>query len=255
LENNYQIQAPEEVSWLGNLLDTSEDFHSAQRLAFMRNNRDIRDYLMGDYYLATDNLYKVEDNMDLEQVDKPSIKAQMKKELNDFKNLNLMTLNGLNSHISSAVEPLISSSYDFENKVPDYFKDYISTGEAASGTHSVILKKKQPYGGIMPNIELDEGISRIYIELSFKVYVQDFGKQNPLLVFSIEKNGNSLVWEANNPLNNFGTTNQWHTVKVSKTLFLNPEDSKGSTFKLYLWNQHGTQMYYDDIKVNIKVKK
>ena len=255
LEDQYQIDAPEEVSWQGGLLDTSTDFHSQQRMAFMRNNRDIRDYLHGDYYLASENLYKLHDTMHLEKINDDEIKSQLKNELHSYKNLNAFSFISSNHEKYTSVSDLAEFDLSFEKGKNDYYSDEIDTLVANSGKHSLILKKEQEYGSIIPSIILDGDITRVYIEASFMVLVSESGKQNPLLVASIQNNEKNQVWEGMGIMNdNFGKEHKWKKVSISKTLFLENENSKGSELKLYLWNQHGTEMNYDDIKVRIRVK-
>jgi len=85
LEDQYKLNTPKEVSWQGNLLDTSSSFHSQQRMAFMLNNRNIEDYIHDDYYLAKNNLYKIHDTMHLERIHNDKIEKQLKNELYDYK--------------------------------------------------------------------------------------------------------------------------------------------------------------------------
>ena len=255
LENNYQIETPNKVSWLGGLLDTSTEFHSQKRMAFMRNNRDIRDYINGKYYLASDNLYELSDTMHLKKIYNESIKNQLKHELHDFKNLNQFAFMGLQKQVTSSIEQLVSITYDFEDSIPPFYQESIRKLNASSGNTAIIMEHNQIYGGIAPNLILGNHISRVYIKVSFKALTTNLGSQNPIFVISLGKEDQNIIWEGIDFMNNSGTTNQWITHTISKTLFLNPKDSKGSELKLYLWNQHGTEMYYDDIKIDIKVKK
>jgi uncharacterized sulfatase len=255
LQDQYQIESPEEVSWLGNLLDTSKEFHSEQHMAFMRNNRDIRDYIHNEYYLATDNLYKIHDTLHLEGIENDSIKSLMKKELFDFKNLNQFFFMNISNNGGNQKE-IASFNFDFENEIPDLFSKDTSSAEAYQGKHSVKLLKNKEYGSIIPNIILEEGVSRVYIKASFMVLVTDAGKQNPVIVGSVSDSTGNIAYEAIDIMNNnFGTDQKWKKISISKTLFIDKnKNSKGSVFKLYLWNNHETEMYYDNIQVQIKVK-
>jgi uncharacterized sulfatase len=256
LENNYQIKNPKTVSWQGALLDTSTDFHCTQRMAFMRNNRDIIDYLSGNYYLSRGNLYEVLDTLKLRKVDDPNIKNRLKNELHIYKNLNQFSFMGLQKQAHSNLIMLDSNFFNFENAIPKYFENDVSSERAYSGKQSAKLRKDQEFGGMNPTIVLDKGISRLLVEISFKVFVSEFGTQNPSIILSSSKEGESKSWDSIDFMNNnFGTEKKWKTIKVSKTVFLNPKDSKDTEFKIYLWNRKGCELYYDDISVTIKAKK
>jgi len=255
LEKEYQIKAPQEVNWLGQLLDTSIDFHSSQRMAFMRNNRNIEDYLHNNYYLTKDELYKVHDLMKLEGVDMPEKKQELKKELDDFKNLNQFYFMVDNLQGNMNIKELANHEYNFDGKVIPFFKNDTTSEKAFNGSRSLLLRKDQEYGSITPTIILEKGISKVYIECTFKIFVEENGKHNPLFVTSVSKDGKNLDWEGIDFMTkDYGTTSGWKNIKVSKTLYIDKKNSKGSELKLYLWNTHGTKMYYDNIKVRIKVK-
>jgi len=256
LKDQYHIETPTQVSWQGQLLDTSINFHSQQRMAFMRNNRDIRDYLHGEYYLATDNLYRLHDIMHLEKIDNEEIKSQLKKELRSYKNLSAFSFISANHEMFASVSDLVEYNLDFEQNIEPYYSGDIDSTIGYSGNHSLILRKDQEYGPLIPSIFLDTNITRVYIDISFMVLVSESGKQNPLLVASIQNKGKTQVWEGIGIMNNrFGTNYKWKKVRVSKALFLENKNSKGSELKIYLWNQHGTEMNYDNIQVKIRGKK
>jgi len=256
LENEYQLKVPQEVNWLGQLIDTSIDFHSSQKMAFMRNNRNIEDYIHGEYYLANDKLFKVHDLMKLEDIDKPKKKQQLKNELKDFKNLNLFYFMVDNLQDNVNIKEITNIEYNFDNKVIPFFKDDTTSENAFNGSRSLLLRKNQEYGSITPTIILEEGVSKVYIECTFKILVKEAGKHNPIFVSSVIKDGKNLDWEGTDFMTkDFGTTSNWRNIKVSKTLYIDKKNSKGSELKLYLWNTHGTIMYYDNIKVKIKVKQ
>ena len=256
LKNNYQIEIPKQIIWQGSLLDTSRIFHCQQRMAFMRNNRTIRDYIHGNYYISNSNLYKVHDTLHLEKINNVSIESKLQKELIDYKNLNKLSLAGLQKQAHTNLVQIDSNYFDFEGSIPNFFKSNISNVMAYSGSHSAVMKKDQQYPGLNPSIILDENISRLYIDISFKVFVNEFSSENPIIVFSTSKEGKNLSWNSTDFMNNnFGTDKKWKTIKVSKTLFFNPEDSKGIKLKIYLWNRQNCELYYDDISVSIKAEK
>ena len=151
---------------------------------------------------------------------------------------------------------LDSNFFDFENAIPKCFENDVSSKRAYSGKKSALLKKDQEFGGLNPSIILDRGISRLVVDISFKVFVSEFGAQNPSIILSSSKDGKNTSWDSIDFMNNnFGTEKKWKTVKVSKTVFLNPNDSKDTEFKIYLWNRKGCELYYDDITITIKAKK
>jgi len=66
LKNKYQVELPSTIHWLGQVLDTNSTFRNTRELAFMRNSREVNDYLSGNHYLSEGILYKIKENLDLE---------------------------------------------------------------------------------------------------------------------------------------------------------------------------------------------
>ena len=52
LSNNYNYNVDEFCHWVGTSLDTSVNFSSKIKQAFMLNNRDVIDYINGEYFLC-----------------------------------------------------------------------------------------------------------------------------------------------------------------------------------------------------------
>lgn len=88
LDQQPSITMPDSVHWLSGLMDTSRQFQSKQSVPFMRNKNRISDYLDGGYYLFSDELYKLKQDLNLTQVKKDDIKHRLKNELNQFKEIN-----------------------------------------------------------------------------------------------------------------------------------------------------------------------
>jgi uncharacterized sulfatase len=92
LKQNYGLKVPSYSHALGCELDTSIVFHADNRLFPMRNSRVMDEYIYGEYYLSKDNLYKIQDLMELSLIDDPALKFVLKKELEDFISLQILSV-------------------------------------------------------------------------------------------------------------------------------------------------------------------
>ncbi|WP_168196275.1 LTA synthase family protein [Echinicola soli] len=86
LDKNYDIKAPEEVAWRGYVLDTAQQFQSNIKHALMRNKYQFRDYLNGEYFISDDVAFKISDNMNIDQIDDPSLHEKLTTEFQQYKN-------------------------------------------------------------------------------------------------------------------------------------------------------------------------
>lgn len=65
-DNFHLAKMPEDVHWLGGVLDTAAEFRNRQSMPFMWWDREIGDYIYKGYFLSDNQLYKL--NSDLTQV-------------------------------------------------------------------------------------------------------------------------------------------------------------------------------------------
>ena len=59
LSKNFNFKLPEKVHWLGKQIDFEKDFRNTHIIPLMRTNREITDYLCGDYFLSGDELFSL----------------------------------------------------------------------------------------------------------------------------------------------------------------------------------------------------
>lgn len=84
LRDNYEYSVDSHCHWLGTALDTTAAFGSQQRLLFMLNNRDVVDYLQGEYLLSRKYLIKLDADYIGALMDDDTLYQKLKQELMDF---------------------------------------------------------------------------------------------------------------------------------------------------------------------------
>lgn len=94
LKTNYKIKTPVLNSWIGEGLDTSRNFRNIHRIPLIQNKTDMIDFVMGEYHLNGNDLYKLNSEMDEERVNDDKIKRQLMNEFNAFKKRNAVIANG-----------------------------------------------------------------------------------------------------------------------------------------------------------------
>jgi hypothetical protein len=255
LEDDYQIENPKDASWLGGLIDTSKNYHSQLRMAFMRNSRDIRDFIANDYYLAGENLYIVSDNLNLNKVNNDSIKESLKKDLNNFKTINLFTIEAVAPQTQYHQKTLLSEDLDFDIEVPEYYSDDTSHIISKSGDVALLMKTDQTYGTICKSIEIGKGVSRINIYINFNLFINKYGSKPPVIVIDLQNDDEHIEWFGIEFMSTLNPEKIWNNINITKTLFIDSKNSNGSILKIYIWNKHGSEIFYDDLGVEVKVKQ
>jgi len=94
LRHHYSIQGPSLVSWMGQGLDTSHNFRNVHAYPLMQTKTDIIDFIMGEYHLNEDKLFKLDPKMGEDEVhDDPKLN-QLKTAFDEFKKRNDVIVTG-----------------------------------------------------------------------------------------------------------------------------------------------------------------
>jgi nicotinic acid phosphoribosyltransferase len=79
---------PTVATWMGKGLDTASSFRNIHSYPLMQTKNDLVDFVMNDYMLNGDDLYKISNNMGLEPVADDKQKAKLKAAFAAFKQKN-----------------------------------------------------------------------------------------------------------------------------------------------------------------------
>ena len=92
LKKSYQLQLPDTVSWMGSGLDTNRQFRNIHAYPIMQTKTEMVDFVMGNYLLNGNDLFKVNGNMDLSPATNPTKINELKAAFNRYKNKNAVFL-------------------------------------------------------------------------------------------------------------------------------------------------------------------
>ena len=88
LQANYQLKAPQQVTWVGTGLDTVRQFRNIHRYPLKQTVSELIDYVSGEYFLNGQTLFNLNDNFNIEPIDNESKKSQLMGEFNQYKSQN-----------------------------------------------------------------------------------------------------------------------------------------------------------------------
>lgn len=88
LQNNYKLDMPNLVTWVGTGLDTVKQFRNIHRYPLKQTVSDLIDYVSGEYFLNGQTLYSMGDNFALQPVQDDSKQNQLVGEFNQYKSQN-----------------------------------------------------------------------------------------------------------------------------------------------------------------------
>jgi phosphoglycerol transferase MdoB-like AlkP superfamily enzyme len=94
LRHRYNFKVPSVAIWMGGELDTAHDFRSIHAYPLIQTKNGVSDYLMEGYLLNDDDLFTLNDKMDLEPVKDEGEKDKVKAALARFKQKNSTVVAG-----------------------------------------------------------------------------------------------------------------------------------------------------------------
>jgi phosphoglycerol transferase MdoB-like AlkP superfamily enzyme len=85
LAKKYDIKVPNEVSWIGGLLDDGDGFKNNKSIPFMRNKNQLVDYLINDYFICNEKLFKLYPNLDIEEINDVAAYDKVSSKFDQYK--------------------------------------------------------------------------------------------------------------------------------------------------------------------------
>ncbi|SDR66577.1 LTA synthase family protein [Christiangramia echinicola] len=94
LKNNYALKAPESNSFIGAGLDTTRSFQNIHNIPLKQTKTELIDFVMGEYHLNGDNLYRLTRDFKEEPVQDEAKKDELRNAFNQFKRKNAEVIEG-----------------------------------------------------------------------------------------------------------------------------------------------------------------
>ena len=89
LKKNYGMSFPTVVPWLGQGLDSTKTFQNTMSLPFIRTKNEIIDYIDRDYFMVNNQLFRISENLGIDQITDNNKLIEMQRKFDKFKNDNL----------------------------------------------------------------------------------------------------------------------------------------------------------------------
>ena len=220
------INAPKYSTAIGGNLFLGNE--KSRPFAFMNDNREVVDYLHGDFYLADNQLFKVDSNFDLTPIKDRNTKQKLEKELAIFNKTNLYVSNK-DKLLSDSLAML---SLDFvENKLPNPLN---IEGTFEAEYENIIAKKA---------INNHEKIFEITLEHNF------LPNDDCLIVCTTkDKNNKEYYWKGEKIKNKTGFTHAHFKIPAINT------SEKDLVFNTFLWNINKQKIVFSDVKIKLYEK-
>ncbi|MGN0033980.1 MAG: LTA synthase family protein [Candidatus Limimorpha sp.] len=235
LSNNYDFVTDGYCHWIGKSLDVSPTFNCSQSVSFMRNNRDENEYLHNNYFLDRNRVFKVDEDLDVDEIDDDAIKDELLEYLRQYKQIDWYV-----------------TQNDYLLKKP---VDVVGLYRSEGGT-SPIRVKVGAFGHekVFPTLEITKDFSRLYVDVEFdykNLNNADLTKVSS--EFKIMKNGHNLLYKAYR-FSELSTDNGDGTkhFRARTTFFLAGTPVKGEKLDCFIFPQNEFEIEYKNINVTIE---
>lgn len=262
VKSNYYPDISFAGHWLGTGLDTVSEFRALKRMAFIRNNREIVDYLFDSYYLNNGKLFIVKDSLNTIPEENKVMNDSIENILHCFKILNSYVVDKNMLIPSSEKTDAISKkifrmvNYDFEdNDIADIFDKELLTGKnPIMGNKSMMLLKNTLYGSFAPNFYLSSDYDRIEVENQFCLRYFDENADNyPFLLVQFWKN-DKIVLSSQHRLDPVDLIKkEGYYIFSINDVFRPDTDLSNAVMKVFIHNPDKAEMMYDNIKSSLKI--
>jgi uncharacterized sulfatase len=238
--NNYPVPyKPNEVPWLGSVMDTSTSFRNIHSMPFMEWSRDISDYIYKEYFLSGDHLYKLTKNLLEVSIENDSVKNHMIQLRENFKRINKYVTE--NNKVFRSTESMISGKKDLLMEFNDSLEKKIFSKETDMN--------------LMEDFQIPHGYKYLYAELSGHIFspadVVDHHPSLRLALIDTKNKGRKFLYWSMRDFPSISAQEfipkQWNPISTNDMFTL--DDYKGHdnlTFNVGVWT--------DSIPINFKLK-
>ena len=259
LSHNYQYTIDERCSWLGGSLDTSSTFRCQKRMAFMRNNRDIVEWLHGDKLLVSRRLYRVDKDLQTTIIDDKQAYEQLRQELDDFKIVNHYAVKNDFLWLDDKVRKqlLCHDQFNFDNNVPSYYQEIVRISR--DGNRFAIADAQHPYLPLMLPLNIQEEGEKLFLETSFDVKLSKatLSSLPEILIHITDEIGDDFYQEydfravVDEPVK----AKKMMRCHLKTVLYLKGKNLKDKTIKVMLWSKKGASLEADNIDTRLEIQK
>ena len=261
LQQNFNIETPEEVAWLNTALDTSLTFNANTFSPLQPSARALDGIVYKNYILCEGVLEELVDGVP-RKINNPNILQQMNRLMFLYQALDLYVLNNdaliknphahlnLTNVVLEIEDTIAQKSYYAKKSKLKVVKDPY---EFKTALHIDTIKA---FPLEFFCFKIPEDITELKVDIEFKYCVKEAkNKEGKVMNFilNVAKDGKSASYH----WNYLNTDNQWNTYKnttrYKKEIYASLGDD--ATISAYIWNPEKLEGYINDIKVTVTTDK
>ncbi len=240
LREGYGIESAPLSHWLGVGLDTASDFTSDRSIVFIRNNKEMVDFVDSNLCLYEDRLTRIRSDLTAEPVNDEAVRDRLKAKLDNF-----VAVTGYTGRENCLI-PIWMMFGQQLNSYPVTIEEPITLDAIPTTDEYITILKK---------MVLNDDYSYLYCDFTFNIRAdeKDPGRL-PELAFEIQDQwGNQLGYDAFPVVDG----RSYRPGMTGKGVFRKNIDLSyirkvpGCTLKMYLWNKYRNMFSCDSLNGRI----
>ena len=240
LQNNYQLNVPQQVPFMGSGLRLNERFETKLYQPISSANYQNNFLVYGDYFLEHKQLFKIKNNLLLEPHKDEELKNKMLEKIKNYNTLSSYCINN----------DKIISEKDYNKHLAYQLHDYCQESVLNTKDEFILFKHKDKYN-------FDKPLSGLRFEINFETRLDGYKNLDnlPLFAVSIGTSDTLYLWKkAIARLNQTKLRPGWNRVKYVLTLD-EQELKKLRRFQVSfnIWNNK--KVHFRSKNINLKVYK
>lgn len=198
LKNNYDYNTDSICHWLGTSLDTTVAFSSKVIVPFMRNSREVYEFLLYDKFIVRDRIFEIDENLYPSEINDTLSLNKLQKYLTEYKNIDwYVTQNDyLLTKPIDKIENIINLSFDVNKlklNIDKFYEKDIVRNKLKNKIIMEMSKKDHLYRIFQP-IKYDKDYEKIYIDIICDYKITEKSKSDNLaFVFKMSNNEKSIL--------------------------------------------------------------
>ena len=241
MRNKFGIRTQPLAHWLGTGLDTTTAFRSTKSLVCIRNNKDMVDFIDGNYCLSDGRLFRITPEMKAEPLKDQVIQTKLQNKLHNFVQV---------TEYVGSTNTLIPVRMMFGKDL---------TGQEIPVNDQIRYSGEswnEEFISLLPQRDIKNDYKYITISISFKFFSSETDPEKlPKLVFDVsDEKGKNLVWNQY-PLFKPGEYHpgQWQTVTFNGSMDLSSvKYPEACNLKMFLWNSSKITVRGDSLSKSMK---
>ncbi len=199
LSNNYDYKTDSVCHWLGTSMDTTAEFSSDVKVAFMRNNREVFEYLYYDTLIVRNRLFKIGDDMYPNEINDTAALNRIEGYLSAYKKIDhYVTQNDyLVTKPTDKLDNVVRQGLDMDKLISNDEKPLVNGFESDTiEKHMMLEMYKDKYYHVFSSVKFDKDYEKVYIDFVCDYKILEKSKADDFkIVFKITGGKGASMWK------------------------------------------------------------